>query len=177
MNLKYLQEEVVGWIYLVQSSPVATSYEYFNEYLISMKGVEFIDYLRNYRPGYPGHYSDSLLVGWSGVRILALERYLSLLQNVHTGCGAHSDSYSMDNWARFPGSIAAEALRWPLAPRSRMSGALPPLFMPLLRVQEQLFLYLTWKIISCCLLEFVSYLISQIRKTRKGLLPATLKEL
>jgi hypothetical protein len=64
-----------------------------------------------------------------------------------------------------------------LAPRSRRSGALPPFSMPSLCVQEQLFLYLTWKIISSSSAELVCYLVSWVRKTHKGLLSATLKEL
>jgi len=59
-------------------------------------------------------------------------RYISPLQNVQTGSGAHSPSYSMGNGDNFPGVTLPEQ-EIDHSPQSgtkvRRSGAIPPLVL------------------------------------------------
>lgn len=55
-----------------------------------------------------------LQAGRSGVRLPAGETNFYLLENSHTGSGAHPVCYSMGTRGSFPGNKAAVAWSWPL---------------------------------------------------------------
>jgi hypothetical protein len=86
-----------------------------------------------------------LQVGWSGVQFLAGPGDVSLLQNVQTSSGSHSDSYSMHTRVLSPessGNSVKVTTHLYLVSKVRKSGAIPLLpSSPLWCGQGQLYIF------------------------------------